>query len=258
MTPKPGQTPRRWKGMNTKNHLQNLLMCLLLIVPNNVIAESLDLVADRQTEMEIRAHEEIIRKDFRDVTSPEQVSKSEKTRILSSYRHLDPNNYVPQNLLQRALVFFDSNKESFKNQNFITIVDFSPRSDKFRFFLVDLKTGEVERFRTTHGKGSDPEDDGIANIFGNEVDSGKSSVGFARTAEVYSGQFGRSLRLDGLSATNSNMRRRAVVYHGWDGVREEPVIQQRSLGCITIDWKYKDQILDLIKEGSLLYADRSR
>jgi hypothetical protein len=171
---------------------------------------------------------------------------------------LDPKHWVPANLLRDAVTYFDANKAHFKNKNYITIVDFTPRSNKYRFFLIDMKTGAVERFHTTHGMGSDENKDGYAESFGNENGSGKSSLGFVRTAEVYSGNFGPSVRLDGLSATNSNLRARSVVFHGWDGVKEGDVIQGLSRGCITLDWKFKDAVLEKIKEGSLLYVGLSK
>src|SRR5690606_5467249 len=118
--------------------------------------------------------------------------------------------------------------------------------------------GKVERFRTTHGKGSDANNDGYAEVFGNEIGSGMSSLGYVRTAEVYSGNFGRSVRLDGLSATNSNIRARAVVFHGWDGVKEGDFIQGLSRGCITMDWNFKDAVLEKIKEGSFMYVGLSK
>jgi hypothetical protein len=182
---------------------------------------------------------------------------SEDTAVAAmpdGYGHLDPQRHVPRDLLEKAVSYFDAHKEAFPNQAFLTIVDFKPRSDRYRFFLVDLRTGAVERYHTTHGRGGDLDHDGYVETFGNEVDSGKSSLGFARTAEVYWGTYNRSLRLDGLSATNSRIRERAIVFHSFDGVKEENIIQPRTRGCVTLDWAIKDIVLDKIKEGSLMYV----
>lgn len=208
---------------------------------------------DRQTPEEIEAARKIIERDFAGAVDPKTFNKSTQDEILARYQHLDPNNWVPSDLLKDAVLYFDANKERFPNQAYITVIDFKPRSDNYRFFLIDMATGEVERYRTTHGIGSDKNNDGFAESFGNVINSGKSSLGFIRTAEVYYGKYKRSLRLDGLSSTNSNVRARAIVYHGWDKVKEAPVIQGLSWGCPTIDWQYKDAILDKIKEGSLFY-----
>lgn len=209
---------------------------------------------DVQSPEEIRRAHLQIEKDFAHAREPQIFSETEKLKILAGYSYLDPQHLVPTDLLQNAVIYFDANKASFLNQGYITIVDFKPRSDKYRFFLVNLSDGSVERYHTTHGTGSDPQKNGFAEIFGNVINSGKSSLGFIRTAEVYTGRFKRSVRLDGLSKTNSNLRDRAVIVHGWDNVHEANVIEGLSWGCITLDWKLKDAVIDKIKEGSLMYA----
>lgn len=209
---------------------------------------------DPQSRAEIDAAKARVEADFADVAPLRALSDDERARILDQYSHLDPRHEVPVDLLATAVVFFDQNKAKFPNQKYLSVVDFGPRSDRYRFFLVDLRSGAVEKFHTTHGAGSDTNRDGMAETFGNVIDSGKSSLGFARTAEVYTGTYGRALRLDGLSKTNSNIRERAIVFHGWDGVKEENVIQGLSLGCITLDWRVKNAVLGKIRSGSLLYV----
>lgn len=188
---------------------------------------------------------------------PRFHSESERLRVLDRYSYLDPRHEVPADLLQQAVLYFDANKAKFPNQNFITVVDFGPRSDNYRFFLINMSTGAVEKYHTTHGIHSDPKKNGYARVFGNGIGSGKSSLGYARTAEVYEGKFKRAVRLDGLSKTNSNLRARAVVLHGWDGVHEKNEIQGLSWGCITLDWALKDAVIDKVKDGSLIYVGRN-
>ena len=159
-------------------------------------------------------------------------------------------------MLKKAVACFDANRSSFPNLNYIGIVDFRPRSDLYRFFLIDLATGAVERYHATHGEGSDLKD--FARKFSNVAETKKSSLGFIRTAEVYTGTFKRSLRLDGLSATNSNIRDRAIIFHGMDGVKEANVIQAMTWGCVALNWTVKDAVLDKIKEGALLYVGVSK
>ena len=209
---------------------------------------------DAQSAAEVQAAREQIAKEFGNAIQPGEVSAFQASSILKNYNYLDPKHEIPNDLLEKAVVYFDANKAKFKNQNFITVVDFKPRSDQFRFFLIDLKTGEVEKFHTTHGAGSvsSGSDEGYATSFGNVIDSGKSSLGFVRTAEVYTGTYHRALRLDGISSTNSNLRERAIVFHGWDGVKEQNQIQGLTLGCIALDWVIKDAVLDKIKNGSLM------
>lgn len=212
---------------------------------------------DMQSPEEIERAHAIIDHDFKDAVDTMMHPESVPVDLMDRYSHLDPAKEVPADLMQTAVAYFNANKASFPNQNYITIVDFRPRSDKYRLFIVNMATGAVEKFHTTHGSGSDPNEDGIATSFGNVINSGKSSLGFVRTAEVYSGNYKRSIRLDGLSKTNSNIRDRAVVFHGWDDVHEANVIQGMSKGCITLDWAIKDAAIDKIKEGSLLYVGQS-
>jgi len=213
---------------------------------------------DRQSLEEITRAQNEIQALFKDAILPESLSQNEKLESLRKYDHLDPFHQVPTDLLEEAVVYFDKNKKKFPNQAYLVVIDFRPRSDKYRFFLVDLNSGEVEKYHTTHGTGSDRDADGIAERFLNVVGSNASSLGFARTAETYYGQFQRSLRLDGLSTTNSKLRERAVVIHGWGGAHEANVIQSLSLGCPALDWSVKDQIIDKIKQGALVYSAVSK
>ncbi len=230
-------------------------LILPLVIAKSVFAyEGLD----RQSPEEIKAAKLRIESEFRSAVDPRDLSELERNQILSGYQHLDPKREVPSDLLKEAVLYFDKNKNRFPNKSNLAVIDFKPRSDKYRFFVVNLITGKVEKFRTTHGEGSDVDDDGVAERFLNVVNSQASSLGFIRTAEVYSGAFKRSLRLDGLSSTNSKVRERAIVIHGWDYVVEAPVKQSRSWGCAALDWRVKDWVIDQIKEGALLYIGVSQ
>jgi hypothetical protein len=218
-----------------------------------VTAYAMEENPDIQSPEEIsRAHAAIDR-DFAHARSLNEMSIGEKVSTLTRYAYLDPNHEVPPDLLNTAVLYLNANETSFPNQAYIAIVDFKPRSDAYRLYIVNMQTGAVEHFHTTHGVNSDPKSTGYASIFGNVINSGKSSLGFVRTAEVYTGAYKRSLRLDGVSKTDSNIRDRAVVFHGWDGVHEKNVIQGMSHGCITLDWTVKDAAIDEIKEGALMY-----
>lgn len=170
------------------------------------------------------------------------------------YAHLDPTHLVPAQLLSRAVSYFDANKAIITNRDYLTVVDFSPHSGKKRFFVIDMKSGVVKPHVVAHGKGSDPTWTGYATTFSNVSGSNMSSVGFAVTGETYFGSHGRSLRLKGLSPTNSNMLTRAIVIHSASYVIEGAAKQGRSLGCFVLDEAIKDDVIDMIEGGSLLYA----
>lgn len=213
---------------------------------------------DRQSDEEIAQARKEIDALFNDAVEPKSLSKVEQKAILDKYQYLDPKREVPTDLLEEAVLYFDKNMSKFPNQSHITIIDFAKRSNKERFFVINMSTGAVEKFYTTHGHGSDKNRDGYAERFLNVVNSGASSIGFIRTGEVYSGKFKRSVRLDGLSSTNSKVRERAIVLHGWDNAHERPVIQGLSWGCPAMDWDVKDGVIDKVKEGSLMYMGVSK
>ena len=74
------------------------------------------------------------------------------------------------------------------------------------------------------------------------------------TGETYDGKHGNSLRLDGVSPTNSNARARAVVMHGADYVSEGRSKQGRSWGCLALPSPDKDAVIAKLKGGSVIYA----
>jgi hypothetical protein len=174
--------------------------------------------------------------------------------MMSKWSHLDPSKVVPAKLLGEALAYFEANAARIKNQKVLTIIDFSKHSGKKRFFVIDLKTGMVEQQVTAHGSGSDPNNDGVADSFSNVSGSNASSIGFYLAAETYDGKWGRSMRLDGLSSTNSNARARAVVIHGADYVVDGSTQQGRSWGCPALPLGKKDAVIDKLNGGSLIYA----
>lgn len=193
----------------------------------------------------------------RDFLEPDFSLSRSQSEVLRRYSHLDPKRRVPSALLRRAVLYFDKNKRSFRNQNYITIVDFSKRSNKRRLFLVHMPSGAVSRLRTAHGAGGDRDNDGFVEALSNTSGSHMSSRGFYRVAEVYHGSWGRSVRLDGLSSTNSRARRRAIVIHGHNDMTESNRIQPLSWGCFMLSHSIRDAVIDRISGGSLLYADRS-
>lgn len=181
-------------------------------------------------------------------------TETEQEALLAGYSHLDPDRQVPTKALQDALLYFTKNKSKFANQNYISILNFAQSSKQKRFFIIHLKTGKVWAIRVAHGKGSDSNHDGIADKFSNISGSNASSLGAYRAAETYSGSHGLSLRLDGLSSTNSNARPRAVVIHGASYVQESNVIQGRSWGCPAVAMENRDAVVKYLKGGSLLWA----
>lgn len=172
----------------------------------------------------------------------------------SKYSYVDPTKIVPAGQLKSALAYFDANAAKIKNKDYLSVIDFRQFSGKKRFFIINMKTGEVWAIRVAHGKGSDPDHDGYANSFSNVSGSNASSVGYYLAAETYDGSHGYSLKLDGLSSANSKARSRAIVVHGADYVSEASVIQGRSWGCPAVAMENRTKLINMIKGGSLIYA----
>jgi hypothetical protein len=138
----------------------------------------------------------------------------------------------------------------------LTIIDFSIPSSEKRMWIIDMEDGRIlHHGHVSHGRNSG---DLMAKNFSNINSSYMSSLGFYLTAETYQGKHGYSLRLDGLEkGFNDNARERAIVIHGADYAKEDFIRQTgrlgRSLGCPALPNEIAGDIIDLIKERSLLF-----
>jgi hypothetical protein len=98
----------------------------------------------------------------------------------------------------------------------------------------------------------------VPDRFSDRIDSKKSSLGFYLTDDIYFGEHGRSLRLDGLDpGFNANARKRAIVLHAADYVCENVIEQKgrlgRSFGCPAVSPEVINQVLDAVKDKSVLF-----
>ncbi|MBP2698742.1 murein L,D-transpeptidase catalytic domain family protein [Photobacterium lucens] len=181
--------------------------------------------------------------------------------------------YAATTLHQQAKIIFDKTKlgKHLKYDVFLTafkehirvadkpimsIIDYSQPSDRRRFFIIDTEKKKL-LYHTfvSHGINSG---DLYATEFSNIVDSKQTSLGTFRVAEAYHGKYGISLRLDGMSPSNSNARKRAIVLHGAK-YAEPATIKKigmlgRSWGCPAIPMKLADKVVHLLKEGGSIYA----
>lgn len=146
------------------------------------------------------------------------------------------------------------------DSSLVTIVDLSVHSKQERLWTIDLSKGVLEhKLVVSHGRNSDGNHDGLADSVSNVPESKQSSVGVYRTAEVYTGKHGRSLRLDGLEkGFNHNARKRAIVIHGADYATAAYVKKYgkagRSFGCPAVSTASSDALIDTIKDGTLLFV----
>ena len=109
----------------------------------------------------------------------------------------------------------------------------------------------------THGKKSEVEN-AKAKVFSNEVNSEMSSLGFYLTGvEPYVGKHGQSLKLVGLSKTNSNAFERGIVIHSADYATES-FVQERgrlglSQGCPAVSPNKIKSVLTKLEGHALLF-----
>ena len=179
-----------------------------------------------------------------------------KETLEEKYAYVDPNHEVPTEALHNALAYYEAKLQldAIDNKNYMSVIDMSQRSNKRRYYLIDMISGEVERLLVAHGQGSDSNNDGYATQFSNQDGTHASSLGFYFTAETYSGNNGYSMRLDGMNTTNSNARSRAIVVHGASYVSPDRDIIGRSWGCPALETSETKRVINLIRGGSILYV----
>jgi hypothetical protein len=163
-------------------------------------------------------------------------------------------NGVPEIPLREAFDYYDKHQSIIKNKKYISIADYSQNSSHKRYYLIDMKTGVVDKIIVAHGRNSDPDHDGNATIFSNKPGSLTTSLGFMLTAEHYTGHNGLSLRLDGLESINSNVRAREIVIHGATYVDPSLAVLGRSSGCPAVEKRLIVSLIKNIENGSLFYA----
>jgi len=164
-------------------------------------------------------------------------------------------------LLPQAMNALDSHVFRIRNRDLLGLVDFSEPSGQPRFHIVDIAGGRViATHLVAHGRGSDPANTGWLRSFSNRPGSNASCHGSFMTGGGYYGEHGRSRRLIGLDAENSNAASRAIVIHAADYVSPAMASAQgrigRSLGCFAVSRRDIHPVLDALGEGRLLFAGR--
>ena len=169
-----------------------------------------------------------------------------------SKNHPDPPSLTSMNLAYEGYLAIKNELEN----PLLTVIDFTRPSTQKRLWIIDVEKQQILlQTVVAHGKNS-----GLlmAEQFSNQPESHQSSLGFFKTAETYQGKNGASLRLDGLEkGINDMARTRAIVIHGADYAREEVAKSMgrlgRSFGCPAVPTEISYMLIQLIKEGSLLF-----
>jgi hypothetical protein len=168
----------------------------------------------------------------------------------------DPAWGLTRHVYDKAVAYYARNGSALENPRYFTIVDFNLSASQRRLFLFDLSNDHVEKHAVAAGKNSDPTNSGYATHFSNDAGSEESSLGFYKTLATYNGAHGLSLRLSGLSPTNSNAEARAIVMHPASYVDDSVPHAGRSWGCTAIDPSVSAGVIAKLKNGSIMLVDR--
>jgi hypothetical protein len=167
-------------------------------------------------------------------------------------------------VFEKAVTGFYNLKSSGKvaeDKSVLTIADFDQNSTKKRLWIIDLdKKALLLNTWVAHGQNSGAD---IASKFSNVNNSFQSSVGFYVTGEIYNGQHGQSLRLDGMDeGFNSNARQRAIVVHGADYVSQGTINALgrlgRSHGCPAVASALAGTVINTISGKTVLFINASQ
>lgn len=176
---------------------------------------------------------------------------------------------VPERAVQRTFEFLDLNsdkdfnvraddhlvRKEIANKNYAIVIDFSKPSTQRRLYLLNLKTGQVEKYFVAHGINTG---DIEAEKFSNAIDSRKSSLGLYLTGSSYVGKHGESIYLYGLEKSNDRAFERAIVMHGASYVSMDFLGKHgrmgRSWGCPVVSDAIIKKLIPIIKEGAVVYA----
>jgi hypothetical protein len=163
-------------------------------------------------------------------------------------------------LLARAMAALNSHNAQIANRDVIAIADFAQPSRQPRFHLVDVASGRISSHLVAHGRGSDPGHTGWLEHFSNAQGSNATCAGTFRTDGFYVGAHGRSIRLSGLDASNSNALGRGIVVHSaWyvsrDMARSHGVLG-RSEGCFALSTASLEDVMARLGPGHMIYADK--
>ena len=162
----------------------------------------------------------------------------------------------------KRLIDYKLRSDPSSQPRYWAVVDFGQPSTTKRLYVFDTVAKKVESYYVAHGRGSEgAKDDGIPEIFSNQNGSNSSSLGVYRTLSEYNGQHGRSLRLEGLEPSNSNVLARGVVMHTADYVSESFIRQTghlgRSEGCFAVEKAVGDTIMNELKNGAYIVASKN-
>lgn len=179
-----------------------------------------------------------------------------ENEIKTLYNEMKLSKEISYDLFKDAMIGY-SRIDTKKKKEVITIIDYSKPSTEERFYVLDLKRKEVVyKTYVSHGVNTGGNE---ASQFSNRMNSRQTSLGFFLTSETYYGRNGYSLRLDGLEkGINDRARERTIVIHGAAYATDDFIRRNgrlgRSWGCPALPDNLSKEVIDTIKNGSVLFA----
>jgi hypothetical protein len=162
---------------------------------------------------------------------------------------------------RRAVKALEYCRQNGYNDRVLLLRDLSLHSGRRRLVVWDVVNDSIlYAFVASHGSGSECSLRYSAYAAtSNTPDSHLSSVGRALVAERYVGRYGVAYRLDGLDESNSALRERCVVLHGWKHTTSFPIWPMPTVGswgCPVLSLRSMAILDEIIRneEKVVLYA----
>lgn len=160
--------------------------------------------------------------------------------------------------LHAALSSWESLKSRGESiRSLLTVIDYSLPSTSKRMWIFDLASQKLLYHElVSHGRNTGED---MAESFSNEEGTLMTSLGAFVTGTTYYGRNGYSLKLHGLNpGINDNAEARTIVVHGAPYVSDDFAHRYgrlgRSHGCPAVRTEIARELIDQVKEQSLLYA----
>jgi hypothetical protein len=203
-------------------------------------------------------------------TKAPEVSTKERDLLLHQAKALG----APVNAVQRAME--TTREPKFTKKDVLAIFDLSQPSAKKRFYVVDIKSGQVTGHYAAHGRHNGPHAK-ATKFAGFQKDLDMVPLGPLKTArsevmdhyktivDRYDGTVYRDMIVVGLEGTtpyNSYIDHtppyKWIIHPNWyttAGYRaKNNGVLGRSLGCITLDPVENNQLISRLRDGALVYV----
>ena len=168
------------------------------------------------------------------------------------------NNTISEATLKKYSNSFQKHLNKISSKNVAIIIDYTMPINRKRLWLINTKTNKIIfNCYVAHAISS-----GFiyAQDLSNNIGSEKSCGGSFLSKEKYIGNYGNSLRIDGLEKINNNARKRCIVFHPLTKIKMKgftipKMYAYYSLGCFALAENDLQFILNHLSEGSFIYVN---